>query len=74
MITVDDNYPEQLANDILAQQLGLRMVPLVRRRAQNEYLTVQKITWLVVDSEPKRKREIKRKGNGQVECYNDCYY
>lgn len=42
MITVDDNAPEELAR--IFETLHLRMVPLVRRRARNEYLTVQKIT------------------------------
>ena len=44
MITVDDNEPEQLSNQLLNEQ-GLVMKPLLRRRARNEYLTVQKITW-----------------------------
>ena len=44
MITVDDNIPEELAN--MFQELGLEMTPLVRRRAHNEYLSVQKITWI----------------------------
>jgi release factor glutamine methyltransferase len=42
MITVDDNEPEDLAR--IFANLGLTMAPLVRRRAFNEYLTVQKIT------------------------------
>lgn len=44
MITVDDNLPEQLRNELC--KLGLRMEPWVRRRARNEYLTVQRITWM----------------------------
>jgi release factor glutamine methyltransferase len=44
MITVDDNLPEQLACDF--QELGLTMEPWVRRRARNEYLTVQRISWI----------------------------
>jgi release factor glutamine methyltransferase len=43
MITVDDNEPEDIS-DILKSEHGMTMVPLVRRRACNEYLTVQKIT------------------------------
>jgi release factor glutamine methyltransferase len=43
MITVDDNKPEELAQQF--HTLGLCMRPLVRRRACNEYLTVQKLTW-----------------------------
>jgi release factor glutamine methyltransferase len=43
MITVDDNKPEELAS-ILKSKYGLTMTPLVRRRACNEFLTVQKIT------------------------------
>lgn len=42
MITVDDNEPEEIAKQF--DTLGLLMVPLVRRRARNEYLSVQKIT------------------------------
>ena len=45
MITVDDNEPEQLSNQLREEQ-GLVMKPLLRRRARNEYLTVQKITWI----------------------------
>jgi release factor glutamine methyltransferase len=45
MITVDDNRPAQMAT-ILKEEHGLDMVPLVRRRARNEYLSVQKISWL----------------------------
>jgi release factor glutamine methyltransferase len=44
MITVDDNKPEELAANFL--QLGLLMEPYVRRRARNEYLTVQRISWI----------------------------
>jgi release factor glutamine methyltransferase len=44
MITVDDNEPEPLAASF--RELGLRMTPLVRRRAHNEFLTVQKICWI----------------------------
>jgi release factor glutamine methyltransferase len=43
MITVDDNLPEQLA--CVFQELGLKMEPWVRRRARNEYLSVQRISW-----------------------------
>lgn len=41
MITVDDNDPEEIAQTFDA--LGIKMFPLVRRRACNEYLTVQKL-------------------------------
>jgi release factor glutamine methyltransferase len=43
MITVDDNEPEEIAN-ILSKNYHRTMTPLLRRRAHNEYLTVQKIT------------------------------
>ena len=46
MITVDDNRPAELAA-VLRDRHGLEMVPLVRRRARNEYLSVQKISWPV---------------------------
>merc|ERR1711915_264756 len=50
MITVDDNRPSELAT-VLQQDYGLYMVPLVRRRARNEYLTVQKISWAAAAAE-----------------------
>lgn len=43
MITVDDNLPEELAAEFA--KLGLTMEPWVRRKARNEYLSVQRITW-----------------------------
>lgn len=48
MITVDDNEPEEIAG--LFATHGLNMTPFVRRRACNEYLTVQKITCVQNDS------------------------
>ena len=45
MITVDDNRPTEMAT-LLRENHGLKMVPLVRRRARNEYLSVQKISWM----------------------------
>jgi release factor glutamine methyltransferase len=42
MITVDDNEPEELSGEF--DRLGMQLRPLVRRRACNEYLRVQKIT------------------------------
>jgi release factor glutamine methyltransferase len=44
MITVDDNKPEELVANF--RDLGLLMEPWVRRRARNEYLTVQRISWI----------------------------
>lgn len=44
LVTVDDNRPPELA--VRLEELGLRMRPLFRRRAKNEFLTVQKITWI----------------------------
>jgi release factor glutamine methyltransferase len=44
LITVDDNRPVELAGRF--QEHGLSMKPLFRRRVHNEYLTVQKITWI----------------------------
>mmetsp|Transcript_20178 Transcript_20178/g.29951 ORF Transcript_20178/g.29951 Transcript_20178/m.29951 type:complete len:261 (+) Transcript_20178:255-1037(+) len=43
MITVDDNAPEDLAQQFA--NVGLNLKPWVRRRARNEYLTVQRLTW-----------------------------
>lgn len=45
MVTVDDNQPYELAT-LLLNQHKLLMKPLYRRRARNEYLTIQKITWI----------------------------
>jgi release factor glutamine methyltransferase len=44
LVTVDDNKPYQLAQ-YLYTTYGLSMKPLFRRRAFNEQLTIQKITW-----------------------------
>ncbi|CAJ1896069.1 unnamed protein product [Cylindrotheca closterium] len=41
MITVDDNEPEEISK--MFDALGIKMFPLVRRRAYNEYLSVQKL-------------------------------
>jgi len=42
MITVDDNYPEDIA-DLMLSSYKIRMEPFMRRKACNEYLTVQKM-------------------------------
>ena len=44
MITVDDNRPAELAR--IFRDKGMEMKPLLRRRAINEFLSVQKITWI----------------------------
>lgn len=44
LVTVDDNRPIELAERF--RKLGLDMRPLVRRRAFNEFLTIQKISWI----------------------------
>ena len=44
LVTVDDNKPVELAQRF--RLLGLNMQPLVRRKAYNEYLTIQKISWI----------------------------
>lgn len=46
LVTVDDNRPCELGARFA--QYGLQMRPLFRRRAQNEFLTIQKITWMGV--------------------------
>jgi len=43
IITVDDNMPEELAGRLMEGH-GILLRPLVRRRARNEFLTVQKLT------------------------------
>lgn len=49
LITVDDNLPQDLQAQF--SKVGLKMEPWVRRRARNEYLTVQKLTWIDVQIE-----------------------
>jgi release factor glutamine methyltransferase len=44
MVTVDDNRPPELA--LQFRKFGLDMRPLLRRRAFNEMLTIQKIQWM----------------------------
>jgi hypothetical protein len=43
VVTVDDNYPEQIAQT-MDELYGIRVVPWLRRRAHNEYLTIQRMT------------------------------
>jgi release factor glutamine methyltransferase len=43
IVTVDENRPRSLAA-LLQRDYGLHMRPLLRRRARNEFLTIQKIT------------------------------
>mmetsp|Transcript_28572 Transcript_28572/g.82711 ORF Transcript_28572/g.82711 Transcript_28572/m.82711 type:complete len:306 (-) Transcript_28572:868-1785(-) len=42
VITVDDNIPEEIAEKMI--MFGVEVKPLVRRKANNEYLSVQKFT------------------------------
>jgi len=49
LVTVDENRPAELAAR-LKEEWGLRMRPLFRRRTKNEFLTVQKITWMEEES------------------------
>lgn len=43
LVTVDDNYPCSLAQ-LCAREYQLQMRPLFRRRAHNEYLSIQRIS------------------------------
>lgn len=43
MVVVDDNKPEEISNFML-EHYNIRVVPLFRRRARNEFLTVLKCT------------------------------
>ena len=43
VITVDENFPQEIA-DIMHNKYGIIVRPFVRRRAWNEFLTVQKMT------------------------------
>ena len=59
MVTVDDNEPYELAC-LLLSNFGLRMKPLVRRRARNEYLTIQKITWADDEDTTEKKKKLSK--------------
>jgi release factor glutamine methyltransferase len=43
VVTVDDNYPEQISQT-MDELYGMKVIPWLRRRAHNEYLTIQRIT------------------------------
>ena len=43
IIAVDDNKPEEIAS-MMMEKYGIKVVPLMRRRARNEFLTVLKFT------------------------------
>ncbi|KAL7495960.1 hypothetical protein ACHAWT_004281 [Skeletonema menzelii] len=43
VVTVDDNYPEQISQT-MDELYGIKVVPWLRRRAHNEYLTIQRMT------------------------------
>lgn len=42
LVTVDDNQPWEMA-ELCAKCYNLRLLPLLRRRAHNEFLTIQKL-------------------------------
>ena len=43
VVTVDDNYPEEIS-ETMNELYGIKVVPWLRRKAHNEYLTIQKMT------------------------------
>lgn len=43
MVTVDENFPEEIA-DLMKRKYGILVTPFVRRKAWNEYLSIQKMT------------------------------
>lgn len=43
VVAVDDNYPEEIAK-IMMDRYGIKVVPWLRRRARNEFLTILKLT------------------------------
>ena len=43
IVVVDDNYPEQLGQ-FMDETYGMKVVPWLRRRARNEFLTILKMT------------------------------
>ena len=43
IVTVDDNYPEQIG-EMMDKEYGIKVIPWMRRRARNEFLTILKMT------------------------------
>lgn len=43
LVVVDDNYPEELAQ-MMISQYGMMVVPWLRRKAKNEFLSILKMT------------------------------
>ena len=43
IVVVDDNYPEQIAK-LMDDMYGIRVIPYLRRRARNEFLTILKMS------------------------------
>lgn len=43
IVVVDDNYPEQIAQT-MDDNYGIKVIPWLRRRARNEFLTILKMT------------------------------
>mmetsp|Transcript_22040 Transcript_22040/g.46492 ORF Transcript_22040/g.46492 Transcript_22040/m.46492 type:complete len:300 (+) Transcript_22040:67-966(+) len=43
IVAVDDNYPEQIS-EMMKENYGIDVVPWLRRRARNEFLTILKMT------------------------------
>jgi release factor glutamine methyltransferase len=43
IVVVDDNYPEQIAQT-MDDKYGIKVIPWLRRRARNEFLTILKMT------------------------------
>jgi release factor glutamine methyltransferase len=46
MVVVDDNKPEEIAN-LMMESYNIKVVPFLRRRARNEFLTILKCTVMV---------------------------
>jgi len=43
IITVDENKPEEIS-ELMAKSYGIKVIPLVRRKARNEFLSVLKMS------------------------------
>lgn len=43
VVVVDDNYPEELAK-IMKERYDIKVMPILRRRARNEFLTILRMT------------------------------
>ncbi|KAL3793435.1 hypothetical protein ACHAW5_001610 [Stephanodiscus triporus] len=56
VVVVDDNYPERIMQ-LMYERYGILVIPWLRRRARNEYLTILKMTTTRMYSGQTRERD-----------------